>query len=86
MKFKNYMGLIEPLDTIWENGQKVTVYPNGKVVGKLSGRLIRNPDDIDEGADDKDILNSPNDKIQKLNNFLAFFISILAILGSILRK
>ena len=36
-----YMGLSQPLETVWADGRKVTVYPNGKVVDESTGSIIR---------------------------------------------
>lgn len=40
MKF-GYMGLSEPLDTTWANGRPVTVYPDGRVVYRDDGTVLR---------------------------------------------
>jgi hypothetical protein len=84
--FDTYMGLKEPYDTIWSNGEKVTVYPNGKVLSRSSGLLIRKPVKPDEFADNKEVLTTPSSKIEKMNSIIAFFVTIMTILGIILKK
>ena len=101
-KFGGFMGLTQPLETVWENGKKVMVFPNGKVIDQETGLLIRKGTAINEFEDVKvvDVRNVDSrfplnslEQIQqpKTDNTLLIFgvlalIALVIIVGMFLHK
>ncbi len=86
--FNSYMNLQEPYDTVWTDGREVTVYPNGEVVSKVDGRLIRSASFptqtfVQQEREYKDIGNNFVGENNNFNNFNnnSFMIICLAIVG-----
>lgn len=72
MKF-GYMGLSKPLETIWADGRKVMIYPDGRVVDLANNQLIRE-------ADVPVIKNSPQPKLINPEMVL-LMLGVLAIIA-----
>ena len=43
----SYMGLPAPFNTVWADGRSVTAYPDGRVVDRNTGRVIREADVVE---------------------------------------
>lgn len=42
-----YLGLAQPYNSTWFDGRNVTVFPNGKVIDRNTGYIVRKGDGID---------------------------------------
>jgi len=36
-----YLGIKQPMDRVWSDGRNVTIYPNGDVIAKETGFMVR---------------------------------------------
>ena len=91
-KLGGFMGLTKPFETVWADGRKVVVFPNGKVTDQATGMLVRRGEGINDFEDipQVEIINSgsslqdkqviqPNKNSFDMQVFLIFIIAIIAL-------
>ena len=81
LNYGGYMGLTRPYETIWQNGRKVLIYPNGKIVDQLSGLMVRKGEGYNEFENTQDVnITNPISKLTKRDLIISTSAIILSLL------
>jgi len=81
MKY-GYMGLVDPLETVWSDGRKVTVFPDGSVQDKSTGYFIKQSENYNQ----QKIIEAPTNQNNQNLLFIGMFILGLVAIVSIARS
>ena len=80
-KYGGYMGLTKPYETIWQNGRKVLIYPNGQITDQLSGLVVRKGEGYNEFENTQNVnIVNPISKLTKRDLIISTTAIILSFL------